>query len=451
MPHAPVDATELLHRLRDDEIENFWIAYHDYSGVGAAKTIPPGGFKSAARDGVVFATANLDMDILDHQPPTATWLADSGDVLVVPDPRSYSVLPRFPKTAMTNGWMRATDGSIWDGCPRTRLQKMVDAYAAEGYSTMAALEPEFYLLQSDGAGGYAPINSTRMFTVDGLSEAHQFCSDVVSELETMGVPVGQLGKEYGPGQYEMSVKHGTPIEAIDRYLALKATVRDLARANGWTATFMPKVFSNWAGNSLHVHLSLWDRDGETDLTLGTDDSEGLSERGRWFLGGMLAHAPALTGLGSPTVNSYKRLLPGSWAPANIYWGYGNRSGVARIPGVGDRRHIEYRSGDNSCNPTLFLTGLLAAGLDGIHKQTDPGQPFTGDVGRMTTDEMLAAGLTFLPRTLSEALAALEADEVVAGAVGDTILPHFLSVKRSELAAYELEVHPWERATYLEVI
>lgn len=451
MPHAPADATELLLRLQEDGIEHLWIAYYDYSGVGSAKTIPPGSFRSGVTDGVVFATANLDMDILDHQPPTATWLADSGDFLLVPDPRSYAVLPRFPKTAMTNGWMRATDGSPWGGCPRTRLQQMIDTFASEGYSVMAALEPEFYLLRPGDHGDFEPINQTRMFTVDGLVEAHRFCADVVTELETMGVPVGQLGKEYGPGQYEMSVKHGTPIEAIDRYLALKNAVRDLARANGWVATFMPKIYSGWAGNSLHVHLSLWDQDGQTDLTLGAQDNEGLSDLGRWFLGGLLAHAPALTGLGSPTVNSYKRLLPGSWAPANIYWGYGNRSGVARIPGVGDRRHIEYRSGDNSCNPTLFLTGLLAAGLDGIRNRTDPGEPFQGDVGIMTTEEMLAAGLTFLPRTLPEALAALEADEVVANAVGDVILPHFLSVKRSELAAYELEVHPWERATYLEVI
>lgn len=451
MPSAPADAAELLTRLRDDKIENFWVTYHDYSGVGSAKTVPPSGFRSASHEGLVFAVANLDMDILDHVAPGATWLGDSGDMLVVPDPQSYAMLPRFPKTALANGWMRSPDGTSWVGCPRTRLKMVVDELANEGFSTMAALEPEFYLLKRDENGEWSPINSTRMFTTAGLQEAHQFSSDVVAELEAMNVPVGQLGKEYGPGQYEMSVKHGSPMEAIDRYWALKMTVRDLARANGWVASFMPKIYSHWAGNSLHVHLSIWDQAGDTDLTLGTADNEGLSNLGRWFLGGLLAHAPALTGLGSPTVNSYKRLLPGSWAPANIYWGLGNRSGVARIPGVGDRRHIEYRSGDNSCNPALFLAGLLAAGLDGIRKQTDPGPPFQGDVGVMTVDEMLEAGLTFLPRTLAEALQALENDEVVAGALGETILAHFLAVKRSELAAYELHVHPWERATYLEVI
>jgi glutamine synthetase len=451
MPNVPTDASELLTRLRDDKIENFWITYYDYSGVGAAKSIPPGSFQRGVRDGVVFAIANLDMDINDHFGAGASWYGDSGDMLVVPDPKSYSPLPRFPRTAVANGWMRATDGSEWDGCPRTRLKKMVDELASEGLSAMAAFEPEFYLLKPDGTGEWSPVNSARMFTTAGLQETQQFCSDVVAELESMNVPVGQLGKEYGPGQYEMSVKHGTPLEALDRYLALKMTVRDIARANGWVASFMPKIYSHWAGNSLHVHLSVWDREGKQDLTPGTEDNEGLSDVGRWFLGGLLAHAPALTGLGSPTVNSYKRLLPGSWAPANIYWGYGNRSGVARIPGVGDRRHIEYRSGDNSCNPALYLAGLLAAGLDGIRRQIDPGPPFQGDVGLLTTEEMLEKGLTFLPRTLPEALEALENDDVVAGAVGEVILPHFLSVKRSELSAYELHVHPWERETYLEVI
>jgi glutamine synthetase len=214
---------------------------------------------------------------------------------------------------------------------------------------------------------------------------------------------------------------------------------------------MPKPYANWAGNSLHVHVSIWDADGETDLTASTEDEMSLSDIGRWFMGGLLRHIDALTGLGSPTVNSYKRLLPGSWAPANTYWGYGNRSGVVRVPGVGDRRHIELRSGDNSTQPALFVTGMLAAGLDGIRNQIDPGPPFAGDVGHMTPEQIATAGIGFLPRTLPAALAALEADEVVAGAVGPEALKHFLAVKRSELDQYNLEVHPWERDTYLEVI
>ncbi|MGE3797944.1 MAG: glutamine synthetase family protein [Thermomicrobiales bacterium] len=451
MTSGLTDAAGLLRQLEADGIEHFWVTYHDYSGLGSSKSVPPEAFRGVAESGAVFAVANLDMDILDHQPDSASWLADSGDFLAVPDPSSYSRLPRYPNTAKANVWMRATDGAVWQGCPRTRLQHVIDELASEGFHAQCALEPEFYLLRKTEEGEYAPVNSTRMFTQAGLQAGQPFVSRVVDELRAIGVTVEQLGKEYGPGQYEMSVHHGTPLEAIDDYWSLKDAVVDIARACGHVATFMPKIYSNWAGNSLHVHISLWDTASGANAMASTDDETSLSQTGLWFLGGLLAHAPALTGLGSPTVNSYKRLLPGSWAPANIYWGYGNRSGVARVPGVGKRRHVEYRSGDNTCNPALFLTGLLAAGLDGIRHRIDPGPPFQGDVGRLSVAEMEEKNLTFLPRTLPEALAALEADEVIAGAIGDVILPHFLSVKRSELEAYELTVHRWERTTYLEVI
>jgi glutamine synthetase len=169
------------------------------------------------------------------------------------------------------------------------------------------------------------------------------------------------------------------------------------------------------------------------------------------MGGLLAHVDGLTGLGAPTVNSYKRLLPGSWAPANSYWGYGNRSAVIRIPGEGRRRHLEFRAGDNSCQPALFVAGVLSAGLDGIRRRIDPGPPFQGDVGHMTPAEIAAAGIKFLPRNLPQALAALEADHVLRDAIGPLVLEHLLLVKRNELARYETEVHPWERDTYLEVV
>jgi len=451
MGDRPQTAAELLARLNADGITHFWIAYHDYSGVGSAKTVPPESFRSAANDGVVFAIANLDMDINDVQPPTATFLGDSGDFMAVPDPTSYAVLPRYPNTARAYAWMRATDGSVWDGCPRTRLAAVEAELLAEGFTVQCALEPEFYLLKRGANGELLPINTTRMFTLQGLQAEQPLIVKIVDELRAMGVGVPQFGKEYGPGQYEMSIQHGTPLEAIDRYWSLKEVVRDFAAEAGCIATFMPKIFSEWVGNSLHAHVSVWDRTGTTDLTPSTVDETSLSEVGGWFLGGLMAHSAALTGLGSPTVNSYKRLQPGSWAPANTYWGYGNRSGVARIPGAGKRRHIEYRSGDNSCNPALYLTGLLAAGLDGIRNRIDPGEAFQGDIGHLTQAEIARYKIGYLPRNLPDALAALEADAVVAGAVGPVALSHFLSVKRSELAQYELKVHPWERETYLEVV
>ncbi len=451
MADPPGGSAALLDRLRADSIEHFWVVYHDYGGRPQAKTLPPESFRGTVNDGVVFAMANLDMASDDQQAFDATLLADSGDFLALPDPRSYAILPRYPRTARCHAWMRATDGSVWDGCPRTRLDVAVDDLRDLGFSAQAALEPEFYLLTRAEHGEYMPINSTRMFSQAGLATEHVFVDRVIDELRGMGVTVAQLGKEFGPGQYEMSVHHADPIRAVDDYYSLKEAVRDLAQEQGYVATFMPKPYSHWVGNSLHVHLSLWDAGGERDVTASDRDETSLSPEGGWFLGGILAHVDALTGLGSPTVNSYKRLQPGTWAPANTYWGYGNRSGVVRIPGVGKRRHLEFRSPDSSAQPYLLLAGLLAAGADGIRRQIEPPPPFQGDIGHLTNEEIAHFGIGELPRTLPEALAALEADEVVAGAVGETALKHFLAVKRQELATYETHVHPWERQTYLEIV
>src|SRR4051812_44473521 len=437
MNDRPADSASLLARLDADATEHFWVAYHDYGGRAHAKTLPRESFRSAVNDGVVFAMANLNMSADDHQSMGATLLADSGDILAVPDPRSYAVLPRFPGTARRHPWMRASDGAGWDGCPRTRLAAAIDELRDLGYSAQVALEPEFYLLRSfelaENGTDYTPVNSTRMFSQAGLATERVFVERVVDELRAMGVTVAQLGKEYGPGQYEMSVRHADPIRAVDDYFSLKDAVRDLAGEQGYVATFMPKPYSHWPGCSLHVPLSLWDEAGERDLTASDRDDISLSEEGRWFLGGILEHVNALTGLGSPTVNSYKRLQPGSWAPANTYWGYGNRSGVVRIPGVGKRRHLEFRSPDNTAQPYLLLTGLLAAGLDGIKNQIAPPEPFHGDIGHLSAEEIERYHIGYLPRTLPDALAALEADKVIGAALGPEILEHFLIVKRQELA------------------
>jgi glutamine synthetase len=451
MPDRPTDSAALLGALERDAIEHFWVVYHDYSGRAQAKTLPPESFRGAVEDGVVFAMANLNMTTYDHQATGATLLGDSGDFLVVPDPRSYAVLPRYPRAARCHAWMRATDGSVWDGCPRTRLEVAVADLRNLGYAVQVALEPEFYLLHRGDGAEYTPINTTRMFSQAGLATEQDFVSRVIDELRAMGVTVAQLGKEYGPGQYEMSVRHADPLRAVDDYFSLKEAVRDLAREQGYVATFMPKPYSHWAGVSLHVHLSLWDATGERDVTASAQDETSLSDEGSWFLAGMMSHLDALTGLGSPTVNSYKRLQPGSWAPANTYWGYGNRSGVVRIPGVGARRHLELRSPDNSCQPYLLLAGIIGAGADGLRRRLTPPPPFQGDIGHLSDEEIVRYGIGNLPRSLPAALDALERDEVVAAAVGETALKHFLTVKRQELADYETHVHPWERETYLEIV
>ena len=447
-----MDTAELLKRLEDDGIEHLWVIYHDYSGRSCAKTVPRQRFARVAEQGVVFARANLDFTLEDHQAAGAAFLADTGDFLAVPDPDSYAAIPYREATARTHVFMRANaEGDLWEGCPRTQLLKIIEAYAAEGLSVQVGFEAEFTIFAKTAEGGYEHADHDGMFTVAGLDRHASLWSQMVTTLAAMGVAVMQHGKEYGPGQYEMTTRHEPPIKAADDYATLKEVVRALAREAGWIATFMPKPYAEWAGNGLHLHLSLWDPAGKRDLTIGEKDDVPLSKLGRHFMGGLLAHARSLTGIGAPTVNSYKRLLPGSWAPAHVCWGVGNRATLVRIPALGQRRHIEFRSGDNAINPFVYLTAVLAAGLHGIRERIEPPDPIDYDVGQLSDQEAASRGIARLPDNLTDALAALEADDVIAAALGTIIFPEFLKVKRTELAAYSLHVHPWERKLYLEVL
>jgi len=447
-----MDQKVLLERLQKEEVENLWVIYHDYSGRSCAKTVPKERFASVLERGVVFARANLDFTLEDHQAAGALFLADTGDFLAVPDPNSYAPIPYHQATGRTHTFMRANaEGDLWEGCPRTQLDHMVSAYEAEGMSVQVGFEAEFTLFSRTESGAFQHSDHDGMFTVAGLDRHYPLWQKIIETLDAMGVSIMQHGKEYGPGQYEMTTRHTSPIKAGDDYLTLKEVVRSLAREAGWTATFMPKPFAEWAGNGLHLHLSLWDREGKNDLSVGEKDDEPLSPLGRNFVGGLLTHADALTGIGATIVNSYKRLLPGSWAPAHVCWGIGNRATLVRIPAMGRRRHIEFRSGDNAINPFVYLTAVLAAGLDGIQNKTETPPPVDYDIGHLSDEEAAARGIVRLPANLPAALAALEADEVIAKALGPVILPEFLKVKRTELAAYDLQVHPWERELYLEAI
>jgi glutamine synthetase len=202
-----------------------------------------------------------------------------------------------------------------------------------------------------------------------------------------------------------------------------------------------------AGSGVHLHLSLWDAAGEMSRSEG-DGPLGLSTELTHFMAGVLVHARAVCGVAAPTVNSYKRLLPGSWAPAHIAFGAENRAVLVRVPGV-SRRRIEFRAGDHTSNPHLVLAALIGAGIDGLDRRLDPGDPAAGDIGRIDQSELDRRGVRLLPRSAVEALDSVEADAVVMQALGPICGPELLRIKRYELARYETQVTDWERAVYLE--
>jgi glutamine synthetase len=437
----------LQQRIEADDLDGLWIVFHDYSARACAKWIPRASIPATMRRGGVFARANLNFTIDDHQVPQPRFAADSGDMFAIPDPDTYAPIPYRPGIGRVLSFLCTEDGELWEGCPRGRLQTALDALTERGFSAQAAFEPEFAFYRRGDDGGYQPLDRFAMYSVDRIDANADLLGRIDSALTAQGIRVIQLGTEYGAGQLEINLHHETPMKAADDLVTFRETVKALARDDGIVASFMPKPFADAAGNGVHVHVSLWDASGESSRSEG-DGPLGLSPELAHFMAGVLAHAPALCGVGAPTVNSYKRLLPGSWAPGHIAWGSGNRAVLVRVPGS-SRRRIEFRAGDHTGNPHLFLAALIAAGIDGLDCQLDPGSPVEGDIGHMSIADVERMGGRFLPRTAHDAMNAIEADETVMTALGPVCGPELLRIKRYELERYDTQVSDWEREVYLE--
>jgi glutamine synthetase len=451
-------AAETVARLAELDADALWVVYHDYAGLGRAKAVPRGRFEQVAREGVTFAMANWDLAITDEQVLHPEFGADSGDFRAVPDPATLVAMPH--RAGVAQAFARLTDdaGVAWGGDPRSVLATQVVRLERLGIALQVAFEAEFVLVPgTDPAGLLA--DSGRMFAVEGLDARWPLGARILADLEAAGIAVHQFAKEYGPGQFEVSLLPAAPLVAADRFLLARQLIRAAAREVGLTASFMPKPYADLAGNGLHVHLGLTRLDDPViDLVADADDPDRLATTAGAPIAGLLAHAAAQSALSAPTPNSYKRLLPGSWAPAHVCWAIGNRSALVRVPGRGAGRHLEVRGGDAAMNPYLHLTGLLAAMADGIERELPLPAEARVDVGHLTDGEAREAGFERLPTNLAAALDVFEADDVLREAVGPIVARHYVDVKRFEWALFlersgldaaSTEVSDWERRTYFE--
>ena len=445
-------------RLAALDADVLWVVYHDYAGLGRAKSVPRPRFADVAADGVTFAMANWDLGVTDEQVPHPGFGADSGDFRAVPDPATIVNVPGRPGVAQAFVHLTDDRGDPWSGDPRAILTDQVEQLRAAGVAARVAFEAEFVVVpRADPA---ALLDDTgRMFAVEGLDARWELGARVLADLAAAGIEVHQLAKEYGPGQFEVSLLPADPVVATDRFLLARQLIRAAARDAGLTASFMPKPYASLPGNGLHVHLGLARVDDPTvDLVADPADPEALAPTAGPAIAGLLAHARAQSALAAPTANSYKRLLPGSWAPAHVCWAIGNRSALVRIPGRGAGRHLEYRSGDAAMNPYLHVAGLLAAIRDGVERGLGLPAASDVDVGHLSDGEAAAIGVARLPARLDEALDALAADEVLVGALGPVVTAHYDAVKRFEWDLYlersglppdAIDVSDWERRTWFE--
>ncbi|MBX5467902.1 MAG: type I glutamate--ammonia ligase [Firmicutes bacterium] len=374
------------------------------------------------------------------------------DLFLDPDPDTFAVFPWKPKEGTTARLMcdiKNPDGSPFPGCPRSALRRVLDEARQMGYEVTIGVEPEFFLFQQDANGQATtrPIDQAGYFDLSPVDLGEDARREMVLTLQQMGFRIDATHHEVAPSQHEIDLAFTDALSAADNIATFRFVVRTIARLHGLHATFMPKPIYGLNGSGLHLFHILW-ADGKNAF-YDARQPQGLSRVALHFIAGLMRHAPAITAVTNPLVNSYKRLVPGYEAPVYIAWSSGNRSPMIRVPAhQGADTRIELRSPDPACNPYLALAVTIKAGLDGVRHRWEAPPPITGNVYRMSESERRQLGIQHLPGSLEEALKCLEQDPVVLAALGPEIAEWYLEAKRIEWDIYRRQVHPWEIEQYL---
>src|SRR5215210_432727 len=385
------------------------------------------------------------------------------DLAAMPDVRSFTPLWWKPGVARLACDVHV-EGEEWPYCPRTILRHQLDRARELGYEFMIGAELEYFLVRETEDGGIELADKLDRldqpcYDMRGLTRNLDFVSQVARNITDLGWNNYATDHEDANGQFEQNFDFDDALTTADRAIFFRYMVESLAQERGMIATFMPKPFGHLTGNGCHFHMSLW-KDGENVFERDPSDDPrglGLSETAYQFIGGLKAHAKAYIAITAPTVGSYKRLVTGtrsgsSWAPVFVSYGFNNRTQMLRIPAAG---RIEDRTVDGSCNPYLAATAVLAAGLDGIENNLDPGDPTTElNLHELTEEQRTELGVELLPANLLDATRELEKDDVLRAALGKTpredYIDYYVKTKRDEWAEWHNEVTPWEIKRYLQL-
>jgi len=438
-PAPAADAVQrVLAEVERNRIELIRFLWVDHGSITRGKAVAAGSLAARMDSGIGLAKTRQSAGLSDVGPALPGFDA-VGEVRLVPDPDSFVVLPHAPGSAAMLCDLRTLEDQPWDACPRGFLRQALEAAAELGFEVVAAFEPEFTLCSAKpGPGRLDLFDESLCFDNEGFDAAADFSVELSRALRSQGMDVQTYHPEFGAGQHELTLRHAPAMRAADQFVWQRAFTRGLARRRGLWATFAPVPAPGMRGNGNHVHLSLWRRPesgGPAVNAFAADGSGpgselGLSATGRHFVAGLLAHLPGLCALSCASVNSYQRLRPGMWSGAHLGYGFDNREAAVRIPSPlsGDRAgttNIEVKACDATANPYLVLGALIQAGLDGIRRRLDPGEPLTGDPTHS------AGEVPLLPRSLPEAVDALEADAFLTGVLGPVRGTVYPAIKRAD--------------------
>ena len=439
---------EILKIIKEKDIKLIRNVFVGFDGISRGRVGMAKDVLSNLENGVGISSSIQSFNALDHLIPDGRY-GPVGEVWMIPDMETFTVLPYTQNSAVMLCDFQTADKKPWEACVRTFLKKIAKQAEAMGYFAQCAIESEFYLFKMKD-DELKPYDGTYYSSVAGMDAADKVISEIIACLETMGVLVEKYHPEYGPGQHEIVTHNDNPLKAADTHVILKDAIKGVAGNNGLVASFMPKPSTEKSGSGAHLHISLCDEKGK-NLFYDAEGNFQLSSAAYHFIGGVLAHLRGLLGITASIVTSYKRLSPGNWASAFSCFGPQNREAAIRICGRSQNLNLEYKPMDPCCNPYLAVGAVLAAGLEGIANQIDPGE--TGvevSPSEIEPKERKKRGILRYPNNLGYALDELSKDTFLAKVMGEVIFEEYIKVKRSEWEAYMAHVSDWEIRNYLTV-
>ena len=438
------DEQAVINEIDEQNIDFLRLQFTDILGVVKNVSVPAHQAEKAFTEGIYFDGSSIEGFVRIQE----------SDMRLVPDPDTFAVLPW--RNDGDSGAARLicdivdTDGEPFVGGPRQVLKSVLEKADEMGYTVSIGPEPEFFLFKTDDQGNATtiPHDNGGYFDLAPKDLASDVRKEIIFTLEEMGFEIEASHHEVAEGQHEINFKYADALTTADNIATFRAVVRAVAAQHDLHATFMPKPIAEINGSGMHSHISLFDEDGNAFA----DDADefNLSETAYQFMGGVLNHAQAFTAVTNPTVNSYKRLVPGYEAPIYVAWSDTNRSALVRVPdAAGVSARFEVRSPDPSCNPYLGYAALIAAGLHGIETDADPGEPVQEDIYEFDDAKRKEYGIDTLPPNLGSAVDELDGDEVVSEALGPHVSEKFVEAKSQEFSEYLTQVSDWEEDRYLE--
>ncbi|WP_285816616.1 glutamine synthetase family protein [Lactobacillus taiwanensis] len=439
-----ITAEDIKKSVKDNDVRFLRLAFTDINGTSKAVEVPTSQLDKVLTNDIRFDGSSIDGFVR----------LEESDMVLYPDFSTWAVLPWGDEKGGKIGRLvcsvHKTNGEPFEGDPRNNLKRVLKEMNEMGFTDFdIGFEAEFHLFklgEDDNWTTEVPDHAS-YFDMTSDDEGARCRRDIVETLESIGFEVEAAHHEVGDGQQEIDFRFDDALTTADRVQTFKMVVREVARKHGLYATFMAKPVEGQAGNGMHTNMSLF-KDGK-NVFYDKDGEFHLSDTALYFLNGILEHARAITAVGNPTVNSYKRLIPGFEAPVYISWASKNRSPLVRIPDAEEiNTRLEMRSADPTANPYLLLAACLSAGLNGIKEAKKPMAPITSNVFEMSEEERAERGIKPLPSTLHNAVKAFKADPLIQAALGEHLTQSFIDSKNLEWSKYNQSVSDWERDRYM---